>query len=67
VAEHAVDGVKVLFALIMQLLGLRLQLLEASLGIDVDGVLGMLAYVELGPELLWCLRSWHARETRVSV
>ena len=51
----------------MQLLGLRLQLLEASLGIDVDGVLGMLAYVELGPELLWCLRSWHARETRVSV
>ena len=36
----------------MQLLGLFLQLVKAAFGIGVDGVLGVLANVELGLDLL---------------
>ena len=39
----------------MQLLGLGLEFLESALGINVDGILGVLSDVELGLELLWCL------------
>jgi hypothetical protein len=52
VAEHAVDGLEVLFGLIVELFGLLLELLEAPLGVDVDGVLGVLADIEPGSELL---------------
>jgi hypothetical protein len=56
VVEHAVDGLKVLLGLIVQVLGLGLELLEAAFGVDVDGILGVLANVELGLELLRRLR-----------
>jgi len=36
----------------VEVLGLGLELLKAALGVDVDGVLGVLANVELGLELL---------------
>lgn len=36
----------------MELLGLGLELLEPALGVDVDGIFGVFANVELGPELL---------------
>jgi len=63
VAEHAVDGLEVLFGLIVELLGLRLELLEAALGVDVDGVLGLLADVEFLLELLRCLHARRKKET----
>lgn len=50
--EHAVDGLEILFGLIMQLLGLGLKLLETTFGVNVDGILCALANVELGLELL---------------
>jgi hypothetical protein len=56
VVKHAIDGLKVLFGFIVQLLGLLLELLESALGIDVDGVLGVLAEVELCFECLRRLR-----------
>jgi hypothetical protein len=52
VVEHAVDGLEILFGLIMQLLGLGLKLLETTFGVNVDGILCALANVELGLELL---------------
>jgi hypothetical protein len=52
VVEHAIDGLEVFLGLIMEPLGLGLELLEAALGVDVDGVLGVLADVELVLELL---------------
>jgi hypothetical protein len=55
VVQHGVDGLKVFLRLIVQLLRLLLELFEAPLGIDVDGILGVLADVELGLELLRCL------------
>ena len=54
--EHAIDGVKVFAGFIVQLLCLGLEFLETALGVDVDGVLGGLADVELGFELLRRLR-----------
>jgi hypothetical protein len=54
-AEHGVDGVKILFRLIVQVLCLGFELLEPALGVYVDGILGDLAKIELGLELLRCL------------
>lgn len=51
--QHVVDGLEVLFALIVQLLGLGLQLLEAAFRVYVDGILRVLSNVEL---VLECLR-----------
>lgn len=36
----------------MELLGLRLELLEAAFGVDVDGIFGVFANIELVFELL---------------
>ena len=55
--EHAIDGLEVLFGLIVELLGLSLEFLETTLGIDVDSIFGMLADVEIGLELLRGLRA----------
>jgi hypothetical protein len=46
VVEHAIDGLEVFLGLIVELLCLLFQLLEASLGVDVYGVFGVLANVE---------------------
>jgi hypothetical protein len=46
VREHAVDGLKVLFALIVEPLRLGLELGESALRVDVDGIFGVLADVE---------------------
>jgi hypothetical protein len=46
VREHAVDGLKVLFALIVEPLRLGLELGEPALRVDVDGIFGVLADVE---------------------
>lgn len=53
--QHAIDGLEVFFGLIVKALGLGFELLESAFGVDVDGVLGMLAEVKLCLELLWCL------------
>lgn len=50
--EHPINGLEVLFALIMEMLGLGFQLLEPPLSVDVDGIFCMLSDVELGLELL---------------
>jgi hypothetical protein len=55
VVEHAIDGIKILLALVMQLLGLRLEVLEPPLRIDVYSIFGVLSNVKLGLELLRCL------------
>lgn len=55
--EHAIDGLEVLFGLVVELLGLSLEFLETTFGIDVDSIFGMLADVEFGLELLWGLRA----------
>lgn len=47
-----INGVEVLLRLIVQLPGLLLELLKASLGIGIDGILGLFADVELDLELL---------------
>ena len=39
----------------MELLGLGLELLESSLGVDVDSIFGVYANIELVFELLRCL------------
>jgi len=57
-AEHAVDGVEILPRLIVQLLGLGLELLKASLGIYEDWILRVLSQVELLLERLRSLLSW---------
>ncbi len=62
VAEHAINGVGVPSARIMETPRLRLQLLETAFRVDEDGIFGMLADVELGLELLRCL----LRNARVS-
>lgn len=53
--HHAVDSLEILFALVVQFLGLGLELLEAPFGIDENGIFGMLADVELVFDLLRCL------------
>jgi hypothetical protein len=55
VVQHGVYGLKVFFGFVVQLLRLVLELLEAPLGVDVDGIFGIVADVELGLELLRCL------------
>jgi hypothetical protein len=50
--HHAVDCVKVFLALIVQLLRLRLQLLEPSFRIDIDCIFSILAQVEFRLERL---------------
>lgn len=50
--EHAIDGLKVLFGFIVEFLGLCLEFLEASFGVDIDSIFGMLTDVELLLELL---------------
>jgi hypothetical protein len=57
VREHAVDGVKVLSALIVQPLRLGLELVEPAFRVDIDGILSVLANVEFDLELLGCLSS----------
>jgi hypothetical protein len=42
-AEHAVNGLEILPRLIVQLLGLGLELLKASLGVDEDRILRVLS------------------------
>lgn len=49
-----IDGIKVFLGFVMQFLGLGLQLLKPPLGVNVDGILGMFANVELELQLLWC-------------
>jgi hypothetical protein len=46
VLEHALNGLKVLFALIVELFGFRFELVEAAFGVAVDGVLAVLADFE---------------------
>lgn len=53
--EHAINGIEILLALIVEALGLDLKLMETSLCIDEDGIFGMLADVKLGLKLLWRL------------
>jgi hypothetical protein len=53
VRKHAIDGLKVLFGFIVEFLCFLFEFLETALGVDVDGVLGLLAEIEL---LLECLR-----------
>lgn len=53
--EHRVNSFEVFFTLVVQFLGLALELLEASFGVDEDIIFGMLPNVELGLELLRCL------------
>lgn len=48
-----IDGIEILLGFIVQLLGLLLKLLEATLGITVHLILGVFAEVELDLELLW--------------
>ncbi|KAI6749044.1 hypothetical protein HG531_007991 [Fusarium graminearum] len=52
VGEHAIDGLKVLLGFIVEFFGLGFEFLEASFGVDIDGIFGMLADVELLLELL---------------
>lgn len=54
--HHAIDGLEVLLALVVELLGFRLQLLEAPFGVDKDGIFGVFADVKLVLELLRCLQ-----------
>jgi hypothetical protein len=61
VREHAINGLEVLFGFIVKFLGLGLEFLEATFGVNVDGIFGMLAYVEL---LLELLRSLRGRDIR---
>jgi hypothetical protein len=56
VREHAINGLEVLFGFIVKFLCLGLEFLEATFGVNVDSILGMLAYVELLLELLRSLR-----------
>jgi hypothetical protein len=48
-----VDGIKVFLGFIVEAFSLGLQLLKPSLGVNVDGILGVFADVELELELLW--------------
>lgn len=48
-----IDGIEVLLGLIVQFLGLLFEFLKPPLSVQVDRVLGMLANIELGLELLW--------------
>jgi len=50
--ERTIDGVEVLFRLIVQFLGLALQLSKAPFCINVDRIFGVLADVEALLELL---------------
>jgi len=43
VLQHAVDGLKVFLAFIVQALRLALQILESAFGIDVNSVFGIVA------------------------
>jgi hypothetical protein len=52
VVEHAVDGLEVFSALIVQAFCFGLEVGKAALRVDVDGVFGVLANVELGFYLL---------------
>jgi hypothetical protein len=52
VLQHAVDGLEVLFRLIVQLLRLGLEFLESTLRVAVDWIFRVFANVELGFELL---------------
>ena len=45
--QHAIDSVEVLFALGVQLLGLRLKFLEATFRVNVDCIFSDLAQIEL--------------------
>jgi hypothetical protein len=54
--EHAIDGLEVLFGFIVEFFGFGFELLEASFGVDIDSIFGMLANVELLLELLRSLR-----------
>lgn len=53
--KHAIDGIEIFFALIVEALGFDLKLVEASFGIDEYRILAMFANVKLGFELLWRL------------
>ena len=50
---RTVDSFKVLFRFIVELLGFLLELIEATLGVGIDGILGVFTDVELDLELLW--------------
>jgi len=66
VLEHALDGLKVLFALIMEFLGFRFELVEAAFGVAVDGVLAVLADFESCLDLLGRLLGDGVSVSRVS-
>lgn len=61
--EHSVDGVEVLFAFIVEVLGLGFELLKPPLRVNIDRIFCVLADVELGLELLRCLWSWERNES----
>jgi hypothetical protein len=52
VAEHAVYGLEVLLAFVVESLRLLLEFLEPPLSVDVDGIFRVLTDVELVLELL---------------
>jgi hypothetical protein len=52
VLKHTVNCIKVFLRFVVQLLRLRLQLLEASLRINIYGILCVFTDIELGLEVL---------------
>ena len=50
--RDTIDGVEVLFGLLAEFLGFMFEFLEAAFGIEIDGVFGVFAEVELGFKLL---------------
>lgn len=58
---RTVDSVEVFLGVIVKFLGLLLQFLKSSLGIDVDRILGILSNIEARFECLRCPRQTLAK------
>lgn len=52
-----INGGEIFLGFIVEFLGFLLQLVEATLGIGIDSVLGVFTEVELDLELLWRTRN----------